>query len=94
MMMMMMGSSRDGEEGHQAPPPLVMRAPQQALTPNHFVFGKLLGLGSYSKVVLFFYTLFLLHFFFFFFISFSFASFCFSIVLQHQSAHWILYVSL
>ncbi len=53
--MMMMGSSRDGEEGHQAPPPpLVMRAPQQALTPNHFVFGKLLGLGSYSKVVLFF----------------------------------------
>jgi hypothetical protein len=54
MMMMMMGSSRDGEEGHQAPPPLVMRAPQQALTPNHFVFGKLLGLGSYSKVVLFF----------------------------------------
>jgi hypothetical protein len=36
----------------------------------------------------------LLHFFFFFFISFSFASFCFSIVLQHQSAHWILYVSL
>jgi serine/threonine protein kinase len=51
MMMMMMGSSRDGEEGHQAPPPLVMRAPQQALTPNHFVFGKLLGLGSYSKVM-------------------------------------------
>jgi 3-phosphoinositide dependent protein kinase-1 len=48
---MMMGSSKDGEEGHQAPPPLVMRAPQQALTPNHFVFGKLLGLGSYSKVM-------------------------------------------
>ncbi|CAM6039946.1 unnamed protein product [Sphagnum compactum] len=51
MMIMMMGSSRDGEDGHQAPPPLVMRAPQQALTPNHFVFGKLLGLGSYSKVM-------------------------------------------
>jgi hypothetical protein len=34
----------------------------------------------------------LLHFFFF--ISFSFASFCFSIVLQHHSAHWILYVFL
>ncbi|KAG0618371.1 hypothetical protein M758_4G058300 [Ceratodon purpureus] len=32
-------------------PPLVMRAPQEDFTADHFLFGNLLGLGSYSKVV-------------------------------------------
>lgn len=33
----------------QVPKRLAMRAPQEDFTSDHFLFGKLLGLGSYSK---------------------------------------------
>jgi hypothetical protein len=34
----------------EPPTRLVMRAPQEDFTLDHFLFGQLLGLGSYSKV--------------------------------------------